>query len=120
MDTDSFIFEVVNQNFDDIMFDHKEYFDLSVYFKNSKCYDSINKKVPGKMKDEKPSQKIDEVFALKSKSYVVITTDNKEECKHKGHDYNFTCEEFKDVTNNKKSTTPPNEKNNLYKTQPLF
>ena len=110
MDTDSFIFEVVNQNFDDIMLDHKEYFDLSVYFKNSKYYDPINKKVPGKMKDEKTSQKIDEVFALKSKSYIVITTDNKKECKHKGHDYNFTSEEFKDVANNKKVLHHPMKK----------
>ena len=72
MDTDSFIFKVI-ENFDDIMLEHKEYFDLSNYPKYSKYYDSINKKVPGKMKNERPSQKIDEVFALKSKSYIVIT-----------------------------------------------
>ena len=67
MDTDSFIFKFA-EDFDDIVPEHKEYFDLSNYPRDSKYYDPINKKVPGKMKIEKPSQKIDEVFALKSKS----------------------------------------------------
>ena len=67
MDTDSFIFKFA-KDFDDIVPEHKEYFDLSSYPRDSKYYDPINKKVPGKMKIEKPSQKTDEVFALKSKS----------------------------------------------------
>ena len=46
------------------------------------------------MKNEKPSQKIDEVYALKSKSYIVITSDDKEECKHNGLDYNVTSNGF--------------------------
>ena len=77
MDTDSFIFEVTNQNFNDIMSEHKEYFDLCIFPKDSKYHDSANKKTPGKMKDEKPTQNITKVFALKSKSYIIITTDNK-------------------------------------------
>ena len=101
MDTDSFIFEVA-ENFNEIMLEHKEYFDLSNFPKDSKYYDSTNKKVPGKMKDEKSSQNINDVTALKSKSYIVITTDNKEEYKHKGHDANFTSDEFRDATINKK------------------
>ena len=52
------------------------------------------KKVPGKMKDVKPLQNIDDVTALKSKSYIVITAGNEEQCKHKGHDYNFTGDEY--------------------------
>ena len=36
MDTDSFIFEVINQNFNDVMLEHKEYFDLSVFREDSK------------------------------------------------------------------------------------
>ena len=118
MDTDSFIFEVA-ENFNEIMLEHKEYFDLSNFPKDSKYYDSTNKIVPGKMKNEKPSQKIDEVTAVNSKSYIVITTDNKEECKHKGHDYNFTSNEFRDVTLNKKVLYHPMKKiisirHNLY------
>ena len=94
MDTDSFFFGV-EDNFSDIMLNkHKELFDFSNFSKGSKYYDATNKKVPGKMKNEKPSQKIDEVYALKSKSYIVITSDDKEECKHNGHDYNVTSNGF--------------------------
>ena len=68
------------------MFNHKEYFDLSNFPKDSKYHNSSNKKVPGKMKNEYLGKNIIvEVIALKSKSYIVITSDNKEECKHKGH-----------------------------------
>ena len=52
MDTDSFIIEIVDKNFDDIMLENKEYFDLSNFSKDSKYYCVDNKKVPGKMKDE--------------------------------------------------------------------
>ena len=114
MDTDIFMFEVA-ENFNGIMLEHKEYFDLSNFPKDSKYYDSTNRKVPDKMKDVKPSQNIDDVRALKSKSYIVITADNEGECKHKGHDYNFTGDGYKDAAFNKKSIIPPNEKNNFNK-----
>ena len=51
MDTDSFMLEVTNQNFNDIMLKHKEYFDLSNFPKGSKYHNSSNKKVPGKMQN---------------------------------------------------------------------
>ena len=38
------------------------------------------------MKDEKLSQNNNDVVALKSKSYLMITTDNEDVAKHKGHD----------------------------------
>ena len=90
MDNDSFIFEVTEENFNDIMLKQKELFDLNNFFKDSKYYDSTNKKIPVKMKDEYPGKNIDEVIALKSKSYIVITTNNQEQCKHEGHNYKFT------------------------------
>ena len=34
MDTESFIIEVIVENFDDIMLENKEYFDLSSFPKN--------------------------------------------------------------------------------------
>ena len=58
MDTNSFIFEVTNQNFNDIMFEHKEYFDLCISSKDSKYHNSTNEKAPEKMKDQKPTQNI--------------------------------------------------------------
>ena len=35
MGTDSFIIEVIGENFDDIMLENKEYFDLSKFSKDS-------------------------------------------------------------------------------------
>ena len=52
MHTDGLIFEVIEENFNDIMLKHKEHFDLSNFPKHSKYYDITNKKAPGKMKDE--------------------------------------------------------------------
>ena len=97
MDIDSFIFKVTNQNFKDTMLENNEYFDLSNYPKESKYYDSTNKKVPGEMKDEYPGKNINKGIALKSKSYIVITADNKEECRHKGHNYKFTANDYRDA-----------------------
>ena len=48
MDTDSFILEITNENFDEIMFENKEFFDLNNYSKDCKYYCGDNKKVPGK------------------------------------------------------------------------
>ena len=36
MDTDSFIIEVIGENFDDIMLENKEYFYLSNFYEDSK------------------------------------------------------------------------------------
>ena len=65
MDIDSFIFEVTEENFNDIMLKQKELFDLNNFFKDSKYYDSTNKKIPVKMKDEYPGKNIDEVIKIK-------------------------------------------------------
>ena len=51
MDTDSFIIEVKGKNFDNIMLENKEYFDLSNFPKNSKYHTNDNTKMPGKMRD---------------------------------------------------------------------
>ena len=77
MDTDSFFFEVTNQNFNDIMFEHKEYFDLCISSKDSKHHNSTNKKAPEKNERSKTNTKYYKDFALKSKSYIIFTTDNK-------------------------------------------
>ena len=50
-DTDSFIYDI-NKRFYEMMHEHKEFFDLSNYHKNSKYFCIVNKKVLGKMKDE--------------------------------------------------------------------
>ena len=50
--------------------------DLSGYVKNTpleRFYDPKNKKVPGKFSDEKPTEVIKEVIALKPKMYSVLS-----------------------------------------------
>ena len=44
----------------------------------SKCYDSTNKKVLGKVKDEFNGVKIIEFVGLKSKMYSLISADDRE------------------------------------------
>ena len=72
IDTDNFIIEFTGENFDDIMLENKEYFDLSSFSKESKYYSDDNKNVPGKMKDEYSGKVIFEFAAPKPKSYTVI------------------------------------------------
>ena len=110
MDTDSFIIEVIAENFDDIMLENKEYFDLSNFSKDSKYYCVDNKKVPGKMKDEYGGTPILEYAGAKRKSYTVIDVNNYEKSTHKGHSSNFRSSEFKDVLFNKKVFRHPMKK----------
>ena len=65
MDTDSFIIEIIDKNFDDIMLENKEYFDLSNFSKDRGYYCVNNKKVPGKMKNESGGNVVYEVTILK-------------------------------------------------------
>ena len=54
-DTDGFIFEIIGENFYELMHKelmHQEFFDLSNFPKYSKYFCNDNKKVPGKTKDE--------------------------------------------------------------------
>ena len=64
-DTDSFVYEI-NEDFYEIMYQHKEVFDLSNYSnKNSKYFCIDNKIVLGKLKDEYGGKTIYEITALK-------------------------------------------------------
>ena len=64
-DTDSFVYEI-NEDFYEIMYQHKEVFDLSNYSnKNSKYFCIDNKIVLGKLKDEYGGKIIYEITALK-------------------------------------------------------
>ena len=113
MDTDSFIFET-DENFEDIMLEHKELFDLSDYPKDSEYYCSDNKKVPEKVRNERISFPVYEGIYLKSKSYSIISK-NSEECKHKGHSYNFKSSDYKYVLHNKQIL----EENSIYRSSAL-
>ena len=102
MDTDSFIFEVINQN---IILKDKDRFDTSNFFKDSELYNNENKNKLGIMKDEYAENRIREHIGLKPKSYSIIAKNNNENCIHKGDTGNFTSDEDRDVLNNNKIFT---------------
>ena len=83
-DTDSLVYEIKNDNIYYQCFKDKRLFDFSGYPKNSVYYDSLNKKVLRKIKDELNGSKIVEFFGLKSKMYSLIAENDKEVNKAKG------------------------------------
>jgi len=113
-DTDSLIFEVETDDYYEDILKHKDFYDLSEYDKNFKCYDEKNKKIIGKFKDECAKTFIREVIAIRSKVYCVQTEDEYLKKKIKGikkgcveDEINFddydNClfnDEIKDVTMN--------------------
>ena len=72
-DTDSFLLEIKNKSVEDFILSHADYFDTSDYQKNHRCYNSNNRKVIGKMKDELQSEKMKMFIGLGSKMYAYIT-----------------------------------------------
>ena len=101
-DTDSLVYEIKNGNVYDKCFKHKLLFDFSGYPKDSVYFDSSNKKVLGKMKDELNGNKIFEFVGLKSKMYSLIASDDKEVNKAKGGNKKLRHKEYVDVLFNKK------------------
>ena len=101
-DTDSFIYEIIGENFYEIMHKHKDFFDLSNYPKNSKYFCNDNKKVPGKMKDEYPGKIIYETTILKSKMYSIRDVNKNEKSIHKGHNSFIKYDEYENACSDKK------------------
>ena len=83
-DTDSLVYEIKTDDVYEDFYLDKDLFDLSDYPLCSKVFDSVNKKVIGKMKDEFKGKIISEFAALKSKMYSLISVDNEEVTKSKG------------------------------------
>ena len=110
MDTDSFIIEITDEKFDEIMFENKQFFDLSNFSKDCKYYSGDKNKVPGKMKHENGGAPIIEFISSKPKSNTVIDVNNYEKSVHKGHNSNIRSDEFKEVINNKKVIRHPMKK----------
>ena len=100
-DTDSLCYED-NEIFYEIMYQHKEIFDLSNQPKNTKYYCKDNKKVPGKMKDEYAGINTDEFEGLRSKTYSIRDVNKNEKSTHKGHNSHISGYEYYDTLFNKK------------------
>ena len=71
--TDSFIFETIGENFNELMQKHNDFFYLSYFPKGSQYFCNDNKKVPGKVKDEYGGKIIYETTILRSKNYSIRT-----------------------------------------------
>ena len=96
-DTHSLVREIKNDNVYDQCFKDKHLFDFSGYSKDSVYYDSLNKNVLGKMKDELNGVKIVEFIGLKSKMYSLIADNDKEVNKAKGVNEKLRHEEHLSV-----------------------
>ena len=82
-DTDSLFYEIKSEDVYEECFKDRKLFDFSEYPVDLKFYDSANKKVLGKMKDEFKGQVINEFIGLKSKMYSLTSIDHKENSKAK-------------------------------------
>ena len=96
-DTDSLVDEIKDRNVYEQCFKDKESFDFSGYSKDSVYYNSSNKKVLGKMKDEFNGIKTNEFVGLKSKMYSLNSVDNKEGNKAKGINKKLKHKDYIDV-----------------------
>ena len=101
-DTDSFVYEIKDDNVYDQCFKDKHLFGFSGYPKDYVYDDSLNKKVLGKIKDKLDGVKIVEVVGLKSKMYPLIADNDKEVNKVKGVNKKLRHNEYLDVLFNKK------------------
>ena len=101
-DTDSLVYEIKDKSVYEQCFKDNELFDFSGYSKDSIYYDSSNKKVLGKMKDEFNGIKISEFVGLKSKMYSLSSVDDKEVNKAKGINKKLRHKEYLNVLFNKK------------------
>ena len=94
-DTDSFIYAAYTTDGYRDLYDLKDYVDLAGYCKGTcleQFHDSTNKKVPGKFSDEKPTEIISEVVALKPKMYSIATKVLKcNKLKSSGHKCSADC-----------------------------
>jgi hypothetical protein len=81
-DTDSLCYHIKNQDPYEIIKKNKHLFDLSD--DKGDMFDSTNKKVIGKFKNESPEHQIIEFVGLRSKVYAYTTDNNKDHKKCKG------------------------------------
>ena len=100
-DTESLTCQIKSKDDYEEFFKHKHLFDFSNYLKDLKFFDPTNKKVIGKMKDEKEGKINHEFVGLNSKMYSIKNTDGKESNTSKGMNIATEFTEFKDTLFNK-------------------
>jgi hypothetical protein len=81
-DTDSLCYHVRGTDPYEIMYKHKQLFDTSDYSKDHKLFDTVNKKVIGKFKDEANGKPMTEFVGIRSKMYsFMLEGQTKKKCK---------------------------------------
>ena len=83
-DTDSLTYQIKSKDVYEEFFKHKHLFDFSNYPKDSKFFDPTNKKIIGKMKDEKEEKINDEFVGLKAKMHSIKNINGKKSNTAKG------------------------------------
>lgn len=83
-DTDSLVYEVKTDDIYEDINSISDYFDMSEYPKESKYYNTKNKKVIGKFKDEVSSDYISEFIGVRSKTYAFVKNNKEVSKKLKG------------------------------------
>ena len=101
-DIDSLVYEINSDSVYEQWSKDKDLFDFNGYQNNFDYYDTPNKKVSGKIKDEFNGVKIVEFVGLKSKMYSLISSDDKEVDKAKGINKKLRHNEYLDVLFDKK------------------
>ena len=104
-----YVYEIKSEDVYEECFKDRKLFDFSEYpvdIPRYKLYDSPNKKVLGKMKDEFKGQIIAEVIGLKSKMYSLSSIDNKETSKAKGVNKKIRHNEFVECLFNENVARP--------------
>ena len=114
MDIDSFVlsFDANNQELTNFSQQNKDNFDFSELDKNHQLYDTINKKVIGKMKIEtSPVLVLDSFTALQSKSYSFSYKFVVQKAKQKGIQNAPECQDYKRCLFNSESSRSTNHSN---------
>ena len=75
-DTDSPVYEIETDDVYEDLYENKNLLDFSDYLEDSKFFDSVNKKVIDKMKDEVKGKIISEFVGLESKMYSLVISNN--------------------------------------------
>ena len=107
METDSFILRIKTTDLLKDLEYFKKYFDFSYLDKSHELYDTVNKKVIGKMeKETSPNIELDNFVALRSKSYFLVTKTCKKQ--KKGIQHTSQNKQFINSLFNSQTTTATN------------
>ena len=78
-DTNSLAYQIKTNDVYEYFYENKDLYDFTDYPKDTKSFETVNKKVISKMKDEFKTKIISEFVGLKLKVHSLIDVDNEKE-----------------------------------------